>query len=122
MLAQMNCPENEGLFQRAAVFSGMIRSPYGEDAFITPASLEKAQEKGKDFLEVLGVDSIAQARELDALYIRDKYAEYAQSHPRMSISVDGHFCPGEPMGRYMRGSAFRFLCWRETRQTNSPIP
>ncbi len=103
VLAQMNCPENEGLFQRAIVLSGMIRSPYEEDKFITPGSLEAAEQKGVDFLEVLGVDSIAQARELDALYIRDKYAEYASSHPRMSISIDGHFCPGEPMKRYMRG-------------------
>ncbi len=103
VLAQINCPDNEGLFQRAAVFSGMIRSPYEEDAFITPGSLEKAEEKGVDFLRVLGVDSIAQARELDAMYIRDKYAEYARDHLRMGLCIDGHFCPGDPMRRYLRG-------------------
>ncbi len=107
VLAQINCPDNEGLFQRAAVFSGMIRSPYGEDAFIMPGSLEKAEAKGIDFLRALGVGSIAEARELDAIYIRDRYAEYAKDHPRMSFCVDGHFCPGEPVGRYLRGECIQ---------------
>lgn len=107
VLAQINCPDNEGLFQRATVFSGMIRSPYVEDAFITPGSLEKAEAKGIDFLKVLGVRTIAEARKLDAMYIRDRYAEYAKDHPRMSICIDGHFCPGDPMRRYMRGECIQ---------------
>ncbi len=103
VLAQVTCPENKGLFQGAIILSGMIRSPYEVDKFITPRSLAQAEEKGKKFFEFLGVKSIDEARKLDARTIRDRYAEYAQTNPRMGLSIDGHFCPGDPMERFMRG-------------------
>lgn len=103
VMAQMACMENEGQFHKAVVMSGMIRSPYEEDDFIIPKKLERAEENGRCFLEYLGVSTIEEARALDAIYIRDKYAEYAVSHPRMATVEDGCFCKGDPLVRIMEG-------------------
>ena len=83
VMSQMTCPDNFGLFQRAMVMSAMIRDPYGEGGIGKPCSLEEAEENGRQFFEFLGVSSLEEARKLDALYIRDRYAEYAAGHPRM---------------------------------------
>lgn len=103
VMAQMACPENEGQFKRAVVMSGMIRSPYEETDFVIPQKLEKAYENGRCFLEYLGVSTISEARALDAMYIRDRYAEYAANHPRMTTVEDGCFCQGDPLNRIMEG-------------------
>ena len=57
----MACPANAGLFQRAVVMSGMIRSPYGEGSIVTPRPLWEAEEGGVDFLDFLGVSTLEQA-------------------------------------------------------------
>lgn len=102
VLSQMACPENFGLFQRAVVMSGMIRSPYEKGHMGIPKPLAEAEKNGEEFLSYLGVSTIEEARELDALYIRDKYAEYASDHPRMGTVVDGSFCVGDPLKLFPR--------------------
>ena len=99
----MACPENFGLFQRAVVMSGMIRSPYEKGHMGIPKPLAEAEKNGEEFLSYLGVSTIEEARELDALYIRDKYAEYASDHPRMGTVVDGSFCVGDPLKLFLEG-------------------
>lgn len=102
VMSQMTCPDNFGLFQKAIVQSAMIRSPYSEDAIGIPSSLEQAEKNGEEFFEFLGVKTLKEARELDAFYIRDKYAEYAQTHPRMFTVVDNRFCIGDPLVLFMQ--------------------
>lgn len=103
VLSQMACPDNAGLFQRAVVMSGMIRSPYGKGSIGTPRPLKDAEENGVNFLNFLGVSTLDEARELDALYIRNKYAEYVKNAPRMMTVEDGRFCIGDPMVLFLQG-------------------
>lgn len=103
VMAQMTAPSNDGLFQRAIVHSAMIRSPYGEMLIGSPPSLETAEKAGTDFFGFIGASSLAEARGLDAIYIRNKYAEYAQNHPRMMIVMDNKFCVGDPMQLFITG-------------------
>lgn len=102
VLTQMTCEENFGLFQKAIILSGMIRSPYGVDPLFIPKKLDEAEKLGEEFFAFLGVDSLEEARKLDAIYIRDKYGEFAQNHPRMATVVDGTFCVDDPMKRFLR--------------------
>ncbi len=102
VLTQMTCEENFGLFQKAIILSGMIRSPYGVNSFFIPKKLNEAEKLGEEFFAFLGVNSLEEARKLDALYIRDKYAEFSQNHPRMTTVVDGTFCVDEPLKRFFR--------------------
>lgn len=92
VMAQMADKVSEGLFHKAIVFSGMIRNPYETDPLIIPKSLRQAEQEGVDFFSYLGVRTLAEARALDAFYIREKYAEYAQTHPRFMTCIDGVFC------------------------------
>lgn len=107
VMSQMACKANEGLFQRAVVMSGMFRSPYTKDPFVVPKTLSEAERVGGDFFEFLGVHSLSEARELDAFYIRDQYAEYAKNHPRCAIVVDGRFCVEDPYTAFMHGRRAR---------------
>ena len=88
VMSQMACMDNQGLFQRAVVMSAMIRNPYGEEAVGKPEPLEQAEKNGEDFFAFLGVKTLEEARALDAFYIRDKYGEYAQKHPRLFTVLD----------------------------------
>lgn len=100
VMSQMTCPANEGLFQKAIVMSAMIKSPYGEFSIGHPETLAEAEKNGEEFLEYLGVKNLAEARKLDAFFIRDKYAEYANTHRRMFTVQDDIFCLGDPMTRF----------------------
>lgn len=103
VLSQMACPGNIGLFKRAVIMSGMIRSPYGENSLGTPKPLCEAEKNGMDFLGFLGVSTLEEARALDAFYIRDKYAAYVQKAPRMFTVEDGQFCVGDPLKLFLQG-------------------
>lgn len=103
VMSQMACPDNQGLFQKAVVMSAMIRNPYGEDAVGVPEPLAQAEKNGEDFFTFLGVRSLEEARALDAFYIRDKYGEYAQSHPRMFTVLDHKFCVDDPIKLIRQG-------------------
>ncbi len=103
VMLQMTCPDNFGLFQRAIVMSGMIRNPYEKSGFGTPQPLSGAQKNGEDFFRFLGVKNLKEARELDALFIRDRYAEYAKEHPRMGTVEDHRFCFGDPLVLFWQG-------------------
>jgi len=71
--AQLVSPQNEGLFQKAILQSGFFMSPYGRVAM--QHSLADAEEMGREFFELLGVKTLAEARRLGAEYIRDKSVE-----------------------------------------------
>lgn len=101
VMSQMVCPANFGKFQRAIVQSAMIRSPYDEGGLGAPQTLEEAEKCGETFFEICGVKTLEEARKLDALYIRAKYAEYAQTHPRMFPATDNKFAFGDPIKLFM---------------------
>ncbi|HKL85564.1 MAG TPA: carboxylesterase family protein [Treponemataceae bacterium] len=110
VMAQMACIANEGLFHKAIVFSGMIRSPYATDPLIVPKSLRQAEQEGVEFFNFLGVQNLSEARKLDALCIRNKYAEFVQNHPRFMTFLDGSFCKEDP-----------FLAFVEHRRLPLPV-
>lgn len=107
VLSQMACPGNEGLFQKTVIMSAMIRNPYNGWAIGVPVPLEEAEKNGEDFLEFLGVKTLAEARELDAFFIRDKYDEFIRSHPMMWNTLDGIFSVGDPMKLLAAGKTMK---------------
>lgn len=77
VMSQLTSPQNEGLFQRAIIQSGIFTKLY--PGTLMPklrSDLAEAEQDGLKFFEYLGVSSLAEARQLDAVYIRDKAVEY----------------------------------------------
>lgn len=108
VMAQMSCPDNEGYFQRAVVMSGMFSSPYEINSFFIPKSLDEAGRLGKRLFEYLGVETLEEARKLDANYIREKYSELRNKGEMFyTIVNDGKFNTGDPMDAFMDGSRVR---------------
>lgn len=103
VLSQMAAPSNKGLFRRAIIESAMIRSPYMGGGMSVPATLERAEQNGVAFFDTLGVKTLAEARALDAVYIKHKYAEFANSHPRFFTVRDDIFNVGDPLELYCEG-------------------
>ena len=103
VMAQLTCEQNYGDIAGAAVFSGMIRRPKEENSPMRPTSLEQAQKAGEDFFAFLGVSSLEEARAIDAVTLRDQYGLYAQEHPRFWPIIDGVFCKGDSMDRFVSG-------------------
>ena len=101
VLSQMTCPDNFGLFQKAIVESAMIHSPYNDINFGIPQTLKEAEQLGTKFLDSIGAKSLEEARKLDALYLRDMYAKFAENNKRMVSVIDGKFCIGNPLSLYM---------------------
>lgn len=69
--AQMTCPQNKGLFQRAIVESGTFIQPYTGRMGLHPRSLAEAEAQGQRFFEALGVKTLAEARAVDARTIEN---------------------------------------------------
>lgn len=94
VLSQLTSPQNEGLFQKAIIQSGLITSLYPNNRMpIIKQSLSEVEERGKKFFELLGVSTLKEARELDAVYIRD---QYLASGEFWGTVVDGTFCVDHP--------------------------
>ncbi len=87
--AQLTSPQNEGLFQKAIIMSGLsggvYPSPFGRGGSRTFAD---AEANGVRFFEHLGVKTLEEARALDAAYIRDKTLDYPG---RFGTTTDGVF-------------------------------
>ncbi|MBR4966327.1 MAG: carboxylesterase family protein [Lachnospiraceae bacterium] len=103
VLNQITSDTNAGDINRAVIMSGVFGSPYHEDEVIKPIALEKAEERGVDFFDFLGVKTLEEARQLDAVWIRDKYAEYAITKPRFMVTIDGALIQEDPMVRFAKG-------------------
>ncbi|WP_159882185.1 carboxylesterase/lipase family protein [Paenibacillus puerhi] len=77
VMSQLTSPQNEGLFQKAIVQSGIFAKLYpGTPVPAHKSHLAEAEQEGVKFFEYLGVSSLAEARQLDAVYLRDKAVEY----------------------------------------------
>ncbi|MDO5155127.1 MAG: carboxylesterase family protein [Eubacteriales bacterium] len=104
VLSQMTCMKNEGLFQKAIVMSAFIRNPYDDFSIGSPAQMDEAEKNGEDFFAFIGAKTLDEARAMDAFYIRDKYAEYAATHPRFMTVQDNQFCCGDPTRMIYEGN------------------
>lgn len=103
VLTLMTCPDNFGLFHKAVVMSGMIRSPYGEDCVGIPKPLSEAEKVGERFFEYLGVQSLEEARQLDAKFIRDRYDEFMWKDEMLVTVKDDNICVGDPIHLFAEG-------------------
>ena len=97
-------PENEHMIKRVSIFSGLIRNPFMFDGIIQPKGLSEAEHNGEEFLKFIGCSSVAEARKLDAVFIRDRYAEYAKDHPRFVPCTDGACAAGDPFVLMQKGN------------------
>ncbi|MBR6350516.1 MAG: carboxylesterase family protein [Lachnospiraceae bacterium] len=89
VLSQLVSPQNEGLFQKAAVISGIMFGIY--PSIFGGKSIEENEKIGEAFFERLGVKTLEEARALDAFYIRDKLEE---NRVFFGTSIDGQFSVG----------------------------
>ena len=103
VLSQICNKDNYPLIKGAVIFSGIIRFPDRQDDILKPVTLKQAEARGEDFIKCLGAGSIEEARKLDALYIRDRYAEYVDTHPRIAPIVDGTGYTGDPYEMFING-------------------
>jgi len=77
VMSQLASPQNEGLFQRAIVQSGVFTKLYpGNRMPRFLSGLAEAEQEGVKFFDYLGVSSLAEARLLDAADLRDKAVAY----------------------------------------------
>lgn len=102
VLAQVASPRSAGLFHKAIIQSAMIRSPYNEAGLMPPPTLQDAEKFGERFFEILGVETLAEARAIPALEIRAKYSEFVSKYPRMFPVQDDVFCVGDPITMVMK--------------------
>jgi carboxylesterase type B len=103
VLQQLCNKENASMLKGAAMLSGIIRFPDGGDDILRPIPLKRAEKLGVDFLDHLGVSSIDEARGLDPLFIRDRYAGYAEDHLRFAPIIDGIHYIDDPYELFVSG-------------------
>ncbi|MBR5708879.1 MAG: carboxylesterase family protein [Oscillospiraceae bacterium] len=101
--AQLTSPTTEGLFKKAVIFSGFAAGVY-PNRIGGSGTFADVEERGRKFFEFLGVKTLAEARALDAVYIRDKCNEF----PGMfGTSDDGVFQKGSSMQNMLNGRYHR---------------
>lgn len=103
VMCQLACRDNFHIIKGAAVFSGMIRDPYNPITPMVPITLSEAEKLGVEFFDFIGVKSLEEARALDPYFLRAKYGEFAQNHPRMFPIADGKFMTDDPFKLYAEG-------------------
>ncbi len=100
-MSQLTSPQNEGLFQRAVVMSGVFTPLYpGNSMPLLDRTLRQAEAEGAAFFEFIGVSTLEEARKLDAVYIRDKMLEYGHF---WGTVIDQVYCPGNPYDLFLKG-------------------
>ncbi len=105
VFSHMGSDSSRGLFHKAVIFSGIFKNPLGDDELMTPKLLKDAEKLGETFFEYLGVNTLEEARALNACYIRDKYAAYREKYPFFSIVIDNAFLEDEPYNLALQGKS-----------------
>lgn len=91
--AQLTHKENEGLFCRAILESGVFSSPYPSKLGLTH-TMENAEKAGEEFFALAGVKTLEEARKLDAVTVRDTLMKWESTHgwaTTFGEAVDGRF-------------------------------
>lgn len=105
VMSQLTSPQNEGLCKRAIVQSGVFRHAYpGTFMPMVRMQLSEAEKKGEAFFDYLGVSSLKEARELDAVYLRDKAVAY---NSFWGTVVDQKFSVGDPFELFMQNKRLK---------------
>ena len=96
------CPLVKGDFQRAIMQSGGGLSRGG---LLDTIPKDRAWENGRIFLEMLGVASVEEARQVDAQTLVEKFQEFKKEHPGLPFSpcVDGYVLPEAPAQYFLEG-------------------
>ncbi len=98
---QLTNPDNYDIVKGAVVFSGMIRPQKADADIFRPLSLENAEALGDRFWTFLGVKNLQEARALSSRELLDGYNRFVQDNPRMHPILDGEFCIGDPIERFI---------------------
>ena len=99
VLSQLTSPQNKDLCSKAIIESGVFKMLYPSNfMFGGKRNLEEEEQEGVKFFEFLGVSSLAEARGLDAEYIRDKSLEYNRF---WGTAVDNKFSVGNPFELFL---------------------
>ncbi|MBQ6549777.1 MAG: carboxylesterase family protein [Lachnospiraceae bacterium] len=105
VMYQITNPDNEGLITRATAISGVVRDPY-RTAFPGNGRTIKDMEKlGEEFFEFMGVKTLAEARAIDAVTLRDGYEKYRNGAMRLGPCVDGVFNKADTYRIFADGKA-----------------
>jgi para-nitrobenzyl esterase len=105
VLSQLTSPQNEGLCQKAIIESGVITMLYeGNPMPIEKYNLSEAEQEGMKFFDFLGVSSLAEARQLDAEYIRDKSLEYKKFWGTVQDDV---YCVGDAFKLFLQNKRLK---------------
>ncbi len=100
VMSQLACPDNKGLFRNTVVMSAMIFDPYMRREIGRPELLKDAEKKGEDFFAFLGVQTLKEARGMDAVKLQRSYEKYMESHVPFFTVQDDRFCIGDPIALY----------------------
>jgi para-nitrobenzyl esterase len=103
-LMQIVSEQNEGLFQKAIIQSGVLMNPYEE--MLPRRTLSEAENIGIEFFDFLGVKSLEEARALPASFIMQKWEEYGGFFTSMKYWMpiqDGYFLKDNPMKLFLDG-------------------
>ena len=100
--AQLTSPQNEGLFRRAIIESGMSTTAFSGGPFGT--TFEQGMERGVRFFDFLGIRTLEEARALDAFYLRDKVAEFRAF---FATTPDGMFQTSYATKKMLKGERWR---------------
>ncbi len=128
VMSHLACPSNKGLFNKAIIQSAVIRFLNAGSLF-TPEPLDKAAEKGEKLFALMGVKTLKEARALDAMYIRAKYAEYCGSDfspagmQKRFLSVkDDKFCFDDPFDVIASGKGINVPIMAGNTADEFPMP
>jgi len=105
VLCHLTSPQNEGLFNRAIIQSGVFAPLYPNNRIPRiNLSLKEAEQEGVKFFKFLGVYSLKEARKLDAKYILKKTLEYNRFWWPVA---DGVFCTGNTFQLFLENKRWQ---------------
>ncbi len=99
VMSQLTSPQNQGLFQKVIVESGVAANVYPQKRrFGRTPKLAEAEQAGVKFFEFLGVKSLAEARAIDEKTLMKKIKEYRSFWGTVQ---DDRFCVGNAMQLFL---------------------
>lgn len=104
VLCQLTSPQNENLFHKAIIQSGLFTSLYPTTPALPHLDLAAAEQQGVQFFEYLGVRSLEEARQLDAISLRDKIVAYGAF---WGTVLDQQFNVGNPFDLFVQNKRWK---------------
>ncbi|MGD9159534.1 MAG: carboxylesterase family protein [Desulfobacteraceae bacterium] len=101
VMDHVTSPQNEGLFQKAIVDSGLTMTAYPGNLFHEEKDLPRAEQDGVEFFKFLGVSSLEEARNLDSVFLRDRMVDYKAFWGPV---IDGKFHTGDSGELFMENT------------------